>query len=203
MSRSSIRDKAGVLERSGLKLDLGCGPTKLAPEYIGVDVNDSAAVDVVGDVLDVLRTIADDSVVDVHASHVLEHLDDLSAVVSELERVLAIGGRLHVVAPHFSNAYHHSDPTHHRTFGLYTFSYLAEDHLLRRRVPNYGHAQRLKLVGVRLNFRSALEFRMRSRVKHAAGRLVNRSTWLKEAYEENLAWIFPCYELEFLLVKVR
>jgi hypothetical protein len=40
-------------------------------------------------------------------------------------------------------------------------------------------------------------------VKHAVGGLVNRSTWLKEVYEENLAWIFPCYEIESLLVKVR
>jgi SAM-dependent methyltransferase len=203
MSEQAIRDKAGSLEGHGLKLDLGCGSTKFAADYIGVDMNDGAAVDVVGDILDVLRRLGDDSVAAVHASHVLEHLEDLSAVLGELERVLEIGGRLHVVAPHFSNAYHHSDPTHRRTFGLYTFSYLAEDHVLRRRVPSYGHAQRLKLLDVRLNFRSAVEFRTRSRVKHAVGGLVNRSIWLKEVYEENLAWIFPCYEIESLLVKVR
>jgi hypothetical protein len=35
-----------------------------------------------------------------------------------------------------------------------------------------------------------------------AGQLVNATPWLKELYEEQLAWIFPCYELEFLLVKM-
>ena len=47
-----------------------------------------------------------------------------------------------------------------------------------------------------------MEFRFRYRVKAAIGRLVNRSVWLQELYEENLAWILPCYELEFVLVKV-
>jgi hypothetical protein len=55
---------------------------------------------------------------------------------------------------------------------------------------------------VRLNFRSSTEFRFRYRLKSALGRLVNANAWLQELYEENLAWIFPCYELEFTLVKV-
>jgi hypothetical protein len=56
---------------------------------------------------------------------------------------------------------------------------------------------------VRLNFRSSTEFHFRYRAKAAFGRIVNRSTWLQELYEENLTWILPCYELEFTLVKVR
>ncbi len=196
-------DKTGALARgSPRKLDLGCGSAKKGPDYIGVDVIDGPAVDVVGDVLHVLRSIEDESVTEVYASHLFEHLDDLSALVTELERVLVTGGRLHVVVPHFSNAYYYSDPTHRRPFGLYTFSYYAEDTLFRRRVPTYGHAPRLQLESVRLNFRSAIEFRVRNRLTTALGRLVNATAWLKELYEERLAWIVPCYELEFLLVKV-
>ena len=159
-------------------------------------------MDVVGDVLDVLRTLDDDSVDEVYSSHLFEHIDDLSALMTELERVLAVGGRLRVVVPHFSNAYFYSDPTHRRPFGLYTFSYYAEDPVLRRRVPTYGHAPRLRLESVRLNFRSSTEFRNRYRLKAALGRFVNSSVWLKEFYEENLVGILPCYELEFELVKV-
>jgi hypothetical protein len=199
----AIVDKAGVLGRgAALKLDLGCGPTKRAPGYIGVDVIDGPAVDVVGDVLDVLRSLEAESVAEVYSSHLFEHLDDLAAVVTEVERVLAVRGRLHVVVPHFSNPYFYSDPTHRRTFGLYTFSYFAEDPLLRRRVPSYDHLPRLRLERVGLNFRSAIEFRLRWRLKAALGRLVNATTWRKEFYEEHLVWIFPCYELEFFLVKV-
>lgn len=199
---TAIRDKTGALERKGLlRLDLGCGGTKRGSEYIGVDALDSAAVDVVGDVVDVLRSVGDESVAEVHSSHLFEHIDDLAALVTEVERVLAIGGRLHVVVPHFSNPYHHSDPTHRRTFGLYTFSYFAEDRLLRRRVPSYGRAQRLRLEDVRLNFRSAVEFRTRFRLKQQLGRMVNANVWLMELYEENFSWLLPCYELEYSLVK--
>jgi SAM-dependent methyltransferase len=198
-----IVDRVGALDRtSGLKLDLGCGLTKRGPDYVGVDELEDSAADVVGDVTEVLGALADESVEEVFCSHLLEHIDDLEALVNEIERVLAVDGRLIAVVPHFSNAYYYSDPTHRRPFGLYTFSYFAEDPILRRRVPTYGHRPRLRLERVELNFRSAVEFRRRYRVKAALGGLVNRTRWLKEFYEENLAALFPCYELEFELVKV-
>jgi ubiquinone/menaquinone biosynthesis C-methylase UbiE len=158
---------------------------------------------VVGDVVDVLRSLADDSVTEVYSSHLFEHIEDLSTLIAELERVLILGGRLHVVVPHFSNPYYYSDPTHQRPFGLYTFSYFADDRLLRRRVPTYGHLPRLRLESARLNFRSSIEFRRRYRLKAVLGRLVNASGWLQEFYEENLAALLPCYELEFTLRKMR
>jgi hypothetical protein len=198
-----ILDKTGALARTGpLKLDLGCGATKLGDDYIGVDELDGPAVDVVGDVTEVLRSLEAESVDEIYSSHLFEHIGDLDALVSEIERVLVSGGCLVTRVPHFSNPYYYSDPTHRRPFGLYTFSYFAEDSLLQRRVPTYGHTQRLRLERVRLNFRSSTEFHFRYRVKAALGRIVNRSPWLQELYEENLAWILPCYELEFTLVKV-
>lgn len=201
---SGILDKSGALAKDGpLKLDLGCGVTKRAPDFVGVDVLDGPAVDIVGDALDVLRALEDERVVEVYSAHFFEHVDNLSALIDELERVLVVGGRLHVVVPHFSNPYYYSDPTHRRPFGLYTFSYFAEDPVLRRRVPTYGRAPRLQLQAAQLNFRSSIEFRARYRVKAALGRLVNRSVWAQEFYEENLAGIVPCYELDFELVKVR
>jgi hypothetical protein len=104
--------------------------------------------------------------------------------------------------PHFSNPYFFSDPTHRRAFGLYTLSYYADDQLFRRRVPRYGHDARLRLERVELGFRSATEFRWRGKVKALAGRLVNRNTWTQEFYEENLPWIFPCYEIRVTLRKL-
>jgi hypothetical protein len=198
-----IVDKAGAIANgSALKLDLGCGATKRGPEYLGVDALDGPAVDIVGDVIDVLRALDAESVVEVYSSHLFEHIAELEPLVAELERVLVVGGRLHVRVPHFSNPFYYSDPTHERPFGLYTFSYFAEDPVLRRRVPTYGHATRLRLETVQLNFRSSVEFRYRYRLKAALGRIVNRSAWLQEFYEENLAWVLPCYELECWLVKV-
>jgi ubiquinone/menaquinone biosynthesis C-methylase UbiE len=201
---NGILDKAGVFARhEPLRLDLGCGQGKRGPDYVGVDLLDTPSVDIVGDVLDVLRQLEDERVTEVYSSHLFEHVADLSALVDELERVLVVRGRLHVVVPHFSNPYYYSDPTHERPFGLYTFSYFAEDPILRRRVPTYGRALRLRLETARLGFRSEAEFPGRRKLKAAVNRLVNTNVWLQEFYEENLPGLMPCYELEFELVKVR
>jgi Methyltransferase domain len=201
---AGIHDKVGALAGDrAFKLDLGCGRSKRAPDYVGVDAIDGPAVDIVGDVVEVLRAVGDERATAIYSSHLFEHIEDLTALVDELERVLAVGGLLHVVVPHFSNAYYYSDPTHRRPFGLYTFSYFAEDPLFHRRVPAYGHRPRLRLEAASLHFRSAAEFRLRSRVKGAVGRVVNASVRLQEFYEENLAALWPCYELEFTLRKLR
>jgi SAM-dependent methyltransferase len=197
-------DKSGVLAGDDLlRLDLGCGTSKRGPDYVGVDLLEHPGVDLVGDVFEALAALADERVTEVFSSHFLEHVDDLSALMLELERVLAPGGRLQLIVPHFSNPYFYSDPTHRQPFGLYTFSYFAEDAVLRRKVPLYGHEPCLRLEEVRLNFRSAVEFRLRHRLKAVAGRVVNRNSSLQEFYEENLAWLFPCYELDFRLRKIR
>jgi SAM-dependent methyltransferase len=198
-----ILDKVGALDRtSGLKLDLGCGLTKRGPEYVGVDELDESAADVIGDVVEVLKALPEGAASEIYSSHLLEHVDDLRTLVREAERVLEPGGRFIAVVPHFSNPYYYSDPTHRRPFGLYTFSYFAEDAILTRRVPTYGHEPRLRLERVRLNFRSATEFQWRYRVRALLGRLFNLRPSLQELYEEGLTGVLPCYELEFELVKI-
>jgi len=198
------RDGRDLLRREGpLKLDLGCGATKRDASYVGVDVLDAPGVDVVGDAIDVLRALPEERVEEIYSSHFLEHVEDLPSLVREVERVLVVGGRFAGAVPHFSNPYYHSDPTHRRPFGLYTWSYLAEDPLLRRRVPTYGRDLRLRVERLELCFRSATEFPVRSRSKQALGRLLGRGRAIQEFYEENLSWLIPCYEVRFELRKVR
>ena len=199
-----FRDEHGLLQREGtLRLDLGCGSAKRDASYVGVDAIDRAGIDVVGDVLDVLASLPDDRVSEIYSSHFLEHLPELEPLVAEVERVLAVGGRFAGIVPHFSNPHYWSDPTHRGQFGLYTLSYFAEDPLLRRRVPTYGRPLRLRLEELELRFRAPAEFPFSSRLKQALGAVVNRHVRWQEFYEENLAWILPCYELRFALRKVR
>jgi ubiquinone/menaquinone biosynthesis C-methylase UbiE len=199
-----FHDRTSALQPDGpLKLDLGCGSAKCDSSYVGIDVLDLPGVDVVGDVHDVLCSLPEASVQEIFSSHFLEHLTDLPDLFEQVERVLVTGGRFRVVVPHFSNPYYYSDPTHHQAFGLYTFSYLAEDQLFRRRVPRYGRRPRLRLEHVELCFRSAAEFPIRMRIKRAIGRVLNTSQWTQEFYEEVLSGILPCYELAIALVKIR
>lgn len=194
-------DKTAAVERllqgQCTALELGCGPRKRHADAIGIDRLDCDGVDLVGDVFDILHSLPAARVQSVHAYHFFEHVDDLSALLDEVARVMQPGGLLDVEVPHFSNPYFYSDPTHSKFFGLYTFSYLARDGLFRRRVPQYGHAPDFELADVRLDFDSP--FLIRGLVKRAIGPLFNLSRWLQEFHEENLCHILPCYQLRFSL----
>lgn len=185
-----IRDGRGVLE-------LGCGPRRRHPEAVTVDALDFDGVDVVGDVFEVLALVPDGTIDAVHAYHFLEHIEPLSRIVGELARVLKPGGVLHVVVPHFSNPYFYSDYTHRQTFGLYTFSYLADDPIFRRRVPRYQVDTGLVLANVQLGFKASPPFYLRHALRRALGLVVNSTRVTQEWYEAGWSGIFPCYEIDF------
>jgi hypothetical protein len=184
----------------GAVLELGCGPKKRHPGSIGVDIADWPEVDVVGDATAVLDSLPEGLVSEIHTAHMLEHLESTD-IVASCARVLAVGGTLSVVVPHFSNPYFYSDPTHRQAFGLYTFSYLAEESLFRRRVPRYSAIPSLELVDVRLRFKAARPFYLRYALGRAIEEFVNLRRWTQELYESHFAYIFPCYELHYRLVK--
>lgn len=195
-------DALGQIDFAGARLDVGCGSRKRGPEYIGIDRRALPGVDLVGEAEDVLSAIPAGAVAEIWCSHVLEHVDDLEAVLAEMCRVLRRGGQLEIVVPHFSNPYSASDPTHRRPFGLYTFAYLVADSPLRRQVPRYGDPLPLRLAGVALGFKSTPPFYLRHAFKRMVGLLVNLSRWTREFYEENLVYLVPCYELRFSLVRL-
>jgi SAM-dependent methyltransferase len=196
-----IHDKTGKLAeliraRRGV-IEFGCGPARRHADAVTVDALDFAGVDVVGDVFAVLAAIPDGSVDAVHSYHFLEHVEPLSRVVRELARVLKPGGVLHTVVPHFSNPYFYSDYTHRQTFGLYSFSYLADDPLFLRKVPRYQVDTGLVLEDVTLGFKAARPFYLRYAFRRALGLLVNSTRLTQEWYEAGWTGWFPCYELDF------
>ena len=195
-------DKKNLLQNlpNTVILDLGCGPLKKHPLWIGIDMLDAVGVDIVGDIYEVLKAFPESSVDEVHAFHFFEHVPDVPALLIELRRVLKQTGFIEVVVPHFSNAYFYSDYTHRTFFGLYSFSYMVEDKILRRRVPNYNLNTGLSLKSVKLHFKSALWI---NRPIRAIWQLLfNASTLMKEWYEDSWSRNFPCYEIQFILTKI-
>jgi SAM-dependent methyltransferase len=186
----------------GAVLELGCGPKKERPGSIGVDIADWPGVDIVGDAGELLGSLPEGLVSEIHSAHMFEHLDSTN-IVSACARALADGGVLSVVVPHFSNPYFYSDPTHRQSFGLYTFSYLAEESLFRRRVPRYSAIPSLELVDVRLIFKAARPFYLRYALGRGIEGLVNLNRWTQELYESHFVYLFPCYELQYRLIKCR
>ena len=181
-----------------LRLELGCGRAKRHPGAVGVDLLDDPAVDVVGDALEVLRSLPDGSVSEIYSEHFMEHLDDPLTLLREGARVLESGGCFRAVVPHFSSPVFYSDPTHRAYFGLYTFSYWVRSNLFRRGVPDYGGLP-MALQSARHNFKSSRPFYVRHAIKKVLSSWVNLSGWTQEFYEENLCWILPCYEVDFVL----
>jgi ubiquinone/menaquinone biosynthesis C-methylase UbiE len=188
--------------RGSVTVELGCGPRKRYAGSIGIDAIGYEGVDIVGDAADALRAFPDGCADLVTSSHFLEHVPEVGPFLDEMARVVRVGGRIEVVVPHFAHPYFSSDPTHTHRFGLYTFSYLAEDPILRRGVPSYARRQNLRLLSVDLVFKSTPPFYLRHAIKRALGWVFNSCRYMQELYEENLCYLFPCYEIRFMLEKV-
>jgi hypothetical protein len=126
-----------------IRLDLGCcgakrQPAPGEPPWLGVDRIAFPGVDVVCDLAEPVYTpipdgfewmtdvferkivgykpwpFVDNSVTEVHASHFVEHLDNVQRVhfVNELYRVLIPGGKATIIVPHLASCRAYGDPTH-------------------------------------------------------------------------------------------
>lgn len=199
----ALIDKNNLLENVGsishLELELGCGNRKRNLQAIGIDVLDYADVDIVGDVYEVLALLPSHSVDAVYSFHFVEHVPDVPKLLSELARVVKANGRVVFVAPHFSNPYFYSDPTHRSFFGLYTFCYYCTKSPFARDLPTYSHKLAFNIEGVDLVFKSTRPFVIRYGIKRAIGFFFNSCTFLQELYEENFCYIVPCYEVRYSL----
>ncbi len=92
----------------GRALDLGCGPYKVFPHFIGIDNGHheqafgiKAQADVLVDTCEKLILIADESVDCVFSSHLLEHIpyENVPEALGDWMRVLRKGGHLCLYVP--------------------------------------------------------------------------------------------------------
>lgn len=125
-SRPSYVDKTNRLHEcllsGSLILELGVGNKKINPDALGIDLIDSPSVDLIGDVLDILCSLPNNCVSHIESSHFIEHIDSFSVFLQEIIRVAQPKCTLKFTAPHFSNPFYYSDPTHKHFYGLYTFN---------------------------------------------------------------------------------
>ena len=112
----SILDKVNLGEK--IILELGSGPNKKVKNSISIDLINYPDVDICGDVLEVLKLIPNTTIDEVYSSHFIEHISDIQTLMDELARILKKNGVVDFIAPHFSNPYYFSDPTHKTFIGL-------------------------------------------------------------------------------------
>ena len=203
----AIKDKGNMIGRlkpdAPVVIELGCGTNKRHADAIGIDALDYPCVDIVGDIYEVLAQFPSGCVDKVYSYHFIEHVESVSRLLEELARVVKIGGEIELVAPHHSNPHFYSDPTHRNYFGLYTFSYYSTGSPLRRKVPTYQEKLWFRLEQVDLTFKSFPPFYVRHALKKLIGSIFNSCDYMKELYEENLCYLFPCYEVCYKLRRVE
>ncbi len=94
----------------GTGLDLGCGPVKPFPHFIGIDnnvdaniFNSEASARSLTANCEKLKIFANESMDFVFSSHLLEHIHDWEAALKEWWRVIKVGGYLVLYLPHASH----------------------------------------------------------------------------------------------------
>lgn len=122
----------------GLRLHLGCG-RDILPGWVNCDITDAPGVDITTD-LDSLAVnrlpLGDDTVSEILASHLLEHLRNPLPFMQELHRVAKPGASMQIRVPYGSSDCAFEDPTHHRQYFLQSFMYFSQPAYCR---ADYGY----------------------------------------------------------------
>jgi SAM-dependent methyltransferase len=115
------RVSACVMVASMKILDVGCGTNK-TEGAIGLDNNPRTGADVIHDLGKLPYPFPDDEFDLVVSNHVVEHVPDVMAFISELHRITRPGGRIRLLTPHYTNPDWANDPTHRNHINSYTFN---------------------------------------------------------------------------------
>jgi SAM-dependent methyltransferase len=108
-------------------LDVGCGLNK-HPGAVGVDRNLNTRADVIANLDYFPFPFRDSAFREVRATHVIEHVADVIRTIEEFHRLLAPGGRVIIVTPHYTDSSSFCDPTHRWHLNSFSLRYFGEDH---------------------------------------------------------------------------
>ena len=108
-------------------LDIGCGKNK-SPGAIGIDKVALPGVDVVHDLNSFPYPFDDSRFDEIHATHVIEHLDSIVRAMEEIHRLAKPNAKIVVITPHYSDFQSWNDPTHKWHLTTYSFRYFQKDY---------------------------------------------------------------------------
>jgi len=100
--RKLSRNQAGDERYVNLqKLDVGCGPKKPMPGFVGVDTRPFPWVKYVCDAWKIDKHVPPDSISEIYSRHFFEHLTFAQAdlTLQAWERILVLGGMLQIIVP--------------------------------------------------------------------------------------------------------
>lgn len=170
-----------VVERTILQLGSG---EKYNPRAINVDLVSSTNPDVVHDLDQCPWPFPDNRFTEVLAYDVIEHLDDVVAVMEEIHRVCVDGAVVRMTVPHFSCVNAFTDITHRHYFGQASFNYFTGENEFAFYTQRRFERQRAQIVFAP------------TWMNKLVWRVANR---FPREYERRWAWIFPAWFLSFEL----
>lgn len=177
------------------KLSVGCG-WDARDGWVNLDIAALPGVDVVHDLDDVPLPFSDGSFDHIECIDILEHVKDLPAVMRELHRILAPGGRIHIEGPHFTSYTWPTDPTHRRAFAINTFEFFTKRSFLERDYYfDFSFAEvQTRLIRFQRVFHQPWNYLVEA--------LINRNRRLQSYYEATfLSRLFPAHKVEVVLVR--
>ncbi|WP_216126674.1 methyltransferase domain-containing protein [Polynucleobacter sp. es-GGE-1] len=104
------------------KINLGAG-YDLIEGYINHDIAPLDGIEVIHDLNQMPWPWQSNSVSDLVAKDVIEHLDDFMAVMEEAYRILCKGGIMYLKVPYWNSWSAYADPTHKRGFHELAFRF--------------------------------------------------------------------------------
>jgi ubiquinone/menaquinone biosynthesis C-methylase UbiE len=175
------------------KLSLGCG-YESREGWVNLDVADLPGVDVVHDLDEISMPFQNAAFDYIECIDVLEHVRDFPAVMREIHRVLAPGGRVRIEGPHFTSYTWPTDPTHRRAFAINTFEFFTKRSLRGYYFDFAFSSVEKRLIKFQCAFHQPWNWALEA--------VINRHRLLQSYYEATfLARLFPAYSVEVVLVR--
>lgn len=131
------------MENKNLKINLGGGPIR-KEGFINIDRLSIPEVDIVAN-LNKGIPLHDNSVDEMMALSILEHLDDTCFIMEEIYRVCAKNAKVVITVPYLKSTAAFKDPTHKRFFSERTFEYFDKSLINKRMIPDYNFACNFKI----------------------------------------------------------
>ena len=174
-----------------MKLHLGCG-NDYKKGYVNCDISKEVKPDKIVN-LEKKLPFKDDSVEEIIANHVFEHVTNFIPLMHELYRVCKKGAIIKIKTPFYSAWGQYNDPTHVRFFTPFTFTYFKKG--------NYSHE-----VGANKD----MFFSKKIKINYGIG-TSSKLNWLFNPlinlnhafYCRFFAFIIPSSEMEYELIVLK
>jgi len=171
-------------------IDIGCGTDRI-PGAVRLDMNPAVEPDVLFEITRGSKIpFGNCSFDEIHLRDIVEHVDNVPWMLSEVHRVGSRGAKVHIRYPHFSCTNNYGDVTHQRKLSLRCFDHFD---------PATEYGDKYKYFGF---FGRNFTFKIKRKTPiFAPSRVSGFSQYLfnlfgEDRYEQRLSTLFPIENVE-------